>query len=312
MIAIYKEQRRSTRYIVLQASFPMSSTTSPHTSADAPAPPEWATISHEVKCPLCDYNLRGLSDPRCPECGCGFDWAAVLDPANRLHPYLFEHHPERNIRSFAQTLIHHLTPFQFWKTLDPTHRLRPRRILLYWAVYALIAFAPAVIVLVELVQYRLRWGRPNRGLSIYLNVMNQTFWSKEGFTIGLAALLLAVFPWFNFLALMIFQQSMRRARIKPAHVLRCAVYSGDVIFWYALAAAVAILCLPARPRAGQTEQLMLLLTLGAFLAGLLNAVRLWIAYARYMKFKRPLAAVFASQIIVALTLFTILMYVAEA
>ena len=24
---------------------------------------------HEARCPLCDYNLRGLSRPRCPECG---------------------------------------------------------------------------------------------------------------------------------------------------------------------------------------------------------------------------------------------------
>ncbi len=24
---------------------------------------------HEARCPLCDYNLRGLSRPTCPECG---------------------------------------------------------------------------------------------------------------------------------------------------------------------------------------------------------------------------------------------------
>lgn len=290
----------------------MSSTAPPTASLPGPATPDWDKISHEVNCPLCGYNLRGLGEPRCPECGYGFEWLVVLDPANRLHPYLFEHHPERNIRSFAQTLIYHLTPFRFWKTLDPTHRLKPRRLLFYWVVYAMIAFAPAFIVLLQVVPYWLRGGRPNRGISIYLNLVGQMLRWKAGFVIVLAALLLGLFPWFNFLALMIFQQSMRRARIKPSHVLRCAIYSGDVIFWYALAAAVAIVCLPARPRASQIEQLMLLLTLGALLAGLLNGVRLWIAYARYMKFKRPLAAVFASQVIVVLTLFTILMYVAEA
>ena len=47
-----------------------------------------------LHCPLCEYNLRGLSEPRCPECGYRFEWAELRDPSRRLHPYLFEHHPE--------------------------------------------------------------------------------------------------------------------------------------------------------------------------------------------------------------------------
>lgn len=292
----------------------MSSTAFPHSLPPPSAPPEWENISHEVKCPLCDYNLRGLSDPRCPECGYGFEWDKVLDPANRLHPYLFEHHPESNIRSYARTLIHHLLPVRFWKTLDPSHRLRPRRLLVYWAVYGITAVLPVLIALIEAVRYRLavRYtftrGNPS---DHYLDAIERTVWSKEGQVVALAALLLALFPWFNFLVLMIFQQSMRRARIKPAHVLRCVVYSGDVIFWYALAAAIAIFELPAMPRPRQAEQLVFLLTLGALLMGLLNGVRLWAAYKWYIKLKHPLAAVFASQIIVALTLFTILVYITQ-
>jgi hypothetical protein len=84
-----------------------------------------------------------------------------------------------------------------------------------------------------------------------------------------------------------------------------------VVFWYAIAAAIAIFCLPGRPRTSQTEQLLLFLIGGALIAGLLNGVRLWIAYWRYLKFRHALRAVLASQIIVGLTLFTILMYAAE-
>lgn len=72
-----------------------------HQATDGP--PEWAAIEADVFCPLCDYNLRGLTEPRCPECGFRFDWPHVLDPTRRLHPYIFEHHPERNFRSFWQT-----------------------------------------------------------------------------------------------------------------------------------------------------------------------------------------------------------------
>ena len=77
-------------------------------AGETPAPqpqPQWAAVVESICCPLCEYNLRGLSEPRCPECGYRFDWDALLDPTKRLHPYLFEHHPERNVRSFVRTFL---------------------------------------------------------------------------------------------------------------------------------------------------------------------------------------------------------------
>ena len=26
--------------------------------------PPWESVSHDVRCPLCEYNLRGLTEPR--------------------------------------------------------------------------------------------------------------------------------------------------------------------------------------------------------------------------------------------------------
>lgn len=96
--------------------------------------PDWATIAQEIRCPLCDYNLRGLSEPRCPECGLGFEWSNLLDPAKRVHPYLFEHHPRRNVRSFFKTLVAGMRPRQFWRTLRPEQHGSLRRLVLYWAL----------------------------------------------------------------------------------------------------------------------------------------------------------------------------------
>ena len=56
-----------------------------------------------VLCPLCDYDLRGLAEPQCPECGYRFTWDELTDPRRRAHPYAFEHHPERNAWSFRKT-----------------------------------------------------------------------------------------------------------------------------------------------------------------------------------------------------------------
>ena len=56
---------------------------------------DWSTITENIECPLCLYNLRGLTEPRCPECGHQFRWRTLLDESGWRHRYLFEHHPRR-------------------------------------------------------------------------------------------------------------------------------------------------------------------------------------------------------------------------
>jgi hypothetical protein len=41
-------------------------------------------------CPQCDYNLTGLSEPRCPECGTIFDWEQVRRAAANPPRIYFE------------------------------------------------------------------------------------------------------------------------------------------------------------------------------------------------------------------------------
>lgn len=47
--------------------------------------PAWDTISHPVQCPQCGYELRGISDPRCPECGLHFRWEVLLSRAAQFN-----------------------------------------------------------------------------------------------------------------------------------------------------------------------------------------------------------------------------------
>ena len=46
-------------------------------SVDAQRLREWLA-DHDVECPLCKYNLRGLVEPRCPECGNGLTLGVSL------------------------------------------------------------------------------------------------------------------------------------------------------------------------------------------------------------------------------------------
>jgi len=95
---------------------------------------DWSTVSAEVKCPLCHYNLRGLSEPRCPECGHGFDWAELFNPQRPDRLY-FEH--QRGIRSFLRTLFAGLRTRRFWSNLRPSQTIFPRRLVMYWLLCSL-------------------------------------------------------------------------------------------------------------------------------------------------------------------------------
>jgi hypothetical protein len=112
------------------------------------APPDWSAIGWDVRCPLCSYNLRGLNLPRCPECGYRFEWQEVLDPRRREHPYLFEHHPERNAWSFRKTTLGALRPKRFWTSLHPVMPSRPKRLFLYYMIGLCIFGCAGLLLLV--------------------------------------------------------------------------------------------------------------------------------------------------------------------
>ena len=115
--------------------------------ADPSAAPDWSATSGDVRCPLCDYDLRGLSEPRCPECGYRFTWAELSDPARKRHRYLFEHHPRRNVWSFVRTMLGGLRPRRFWSSLRPSQPSRRGRLVVYWLVSAMalpVAYAGLV------------------------------------------------------------------------------------------------------------------------------------------------------------------------
>ena len=108
------------------------------------ASPQAASVDSDVRCPLCDYDLRWLAEPKCPECGYRFTWPEVLDPTLRRHPYVFEHHPRRNFWSFWRTVRGGLTPRRFWSGLYPSQPSHGGRLFLYWFLAsAMLLFAAA-------------------------------------------------------------------------------------------------------------------------------------------------------------------------
>jgi len=316
----------------------------PIPAADAHSTPDWSVRSEDIACPMCEYNLRGLTDPRCPECGYQFQWADLLDPSRREHPYLFELKRKSNFTSLWKTAFHGLRPMKFWSALRADHRCIPRRLIAYWFVVnttVLLAFASDYFVEVL------------RDYLDYRSVVSALFVSTVAdssliapprpvptFSWPIAPLqdalmgpsLVLAWPCLTFLALSIFQISMRRAKVKQVHVLRCVVYCGDILLCIASAAlmynagrAVMLLLSNNSIAPGRSPGLHLLVQRHIsydyspagqaavfWIVWIIFVYRLTIAYWRYLKFEHVLLTLLTSQIIAGLTVLAVLSLLHDA
>lgn len=307
-------------------------------SEPAPTIIDWATITATVECPLCSYNLRGLLEPRCPECGYRFQWAELLDPQRAAHRYIFEHHRRRHIWSFFRTLIGGLRTRRFWTHLRPIDVVNPKRLAIYWLLCCcfllMVPLTQYLQIALPLAEYNATTRRRispkavygplgrEKWLNTYLplpphpeffrevstRVAVDEIWSPVNATI---ATILA-WPWLTFAALMIFQASMRKAMVRRSHVLRCVIYSSDASVWYLLVTflIVATTMILIVASAGRISDLfprrwMVWLIL---LLWLVRLDRLATAYRRYLRFDHPFLTAFSSQILVALAMLLLLLW----
>jgi hypothetical protein len=321
-----------------ETSIPVAAASSPAADAD-------------VLCPLCDYNLRGLVEPKCPECGYRFTWPEVLDPKLRRHEYLFEHHPRHNLWSFWRTARGGLRPRRFWSSLHPSQPSNGRRLVHYWllasSMTVLAVVTPLAVSAAGFInqQHRMRaqavalmtsptWNNVPQNvqakqailttygtLQAYATAMYPADWRialrrqiQESGPIVVALAVLAAWPWVTLAALMVFRISMRRARIRTVHVLRCVLYSFDGRFWLGLLSlalgpvAVGLMMLPAP---GLDELVPVAVALVYFAVFVFMLYRLVLAYRLYLRFDHPAATVLASQLIAALFVLVVLAKVAE-
>jgi hypothetical protein len=289
---------------------------------------DWSAISANIKCPICSYNLRGLTVPRCPECGHRFDWGELFNPQGTRHRYLFEHHRRLSVWSFLKTLLAGLWPRRFWTILRPSQAIVARRLVIYWLVCSLfLLLVPAAVWLragLPLAKYNAGvrnrvWPGSITGITRqqFLNTYvplppNPEFFKQLSTRVRVDELwssarreagTILLWPWLTLLTLMIFQASMRRAKVPRLHVLRCVIYSADVSVWYALFVFLAactnmVAIIASSGRIG--GELAALVWLPILLLWVLRLGRLSSAYRRYMGFDHAFWTALSSQMIVAL------------
>jgi hypothetical protein len=311
-------------------------------SAAAAAPPPTGNDAGDVLCPMCEYNLHGLIEPRCPECGYTFDWPDLRDPTRRKHKYLFEHHPERNLWSFMRTAIAGFVPWRFWRSLRPDQPSNVRRLILYWL---LTAWGPFIVPIglytltgvIHHYNYAPMRARIEAWVAQPVNAQQtiQSYGSVEAYldTVAPVAPSRAFFrfvwltlrddtfalittpcfawlplPWLTALSLMIFQATMRRARVRGAHVLRCCLYSFDTGLWFGVIGvafvAAAWIQFALNPNAPPRLAMMspTIAGGGAAVLSLLAVAKLFVAYRLYMRFPHAITTVVLALFLTALAL----------
>lgn len=104
-------------------------------------------FSFDIACPQCEYNLRGLTICRCPECGSEFDPHDVL-LAHR------DNQPPLPLWWVMRTMYRH--PWTFWQMERVKLSRGPRRLQIFFG----LIFVPILMALVgSEVVLSLLWGR---------------------------------------------------------------------------------------------------------------------------------------------------------
>jgi hypothetical protein len=277
-----------------------------------------ADVEDDLRCPLCDYNLRGLAEPRCPECGYRFAWDAIRAQARERREFFFEHDHRDRARAFLRTALRALLPRRFWRHLQPAVPYSARLLGVYASVVPVVASLPLLVLVVRqnrsipgYTDIRV-WGLLD-GLLADSTMVNLLVGWPLAELLGtvdsaVARTLLPALLWpaATYVVLNVFQVSMARARIKPVHVLRCVTYSADALLWAGLLVTlVTILASVPIARGGESNGIAAVVAVVAYVVTIpVFVYRLMLAYRLYLQFDHPRATVLVVQFIVALA-FTI-------
>jgi hypothetical protein len=243
----------------------MSAHVEPTSRAD-PEPPLGAPSDRDVHCPLCDYNLRGLTEPRCPECGHAFDWQELLTGPKKL-PWFYEHRRGVALAALIKTFARGLRPGRFWAIVRPAHEVRPARLLAYALILLSVAAVGTWLPLVTssyvretgrmpVVRAQLRarltdpaTGNPLPELQQHLNTIGigsldqyldsilpsptlTALWYAGSTWRPMQRLAVPVIGWpiLTFAVLWAYRKALGQTDVKTPHLWRVAVYCGDVAF----------------------------------------------------------------------------------
>jgi len=208
--------------------------------------PDAAVDGETLHCPLCGYSLRGLPEPRCPECGYAFTWAGLRDEMRRREAWFYEH--ARTRRAFWLTRWRSLRPRKFWGELKPAWTINTERLHAYnlWSIGFTIGILAVFCVLLPILL-----AAYNDYAQLGSPISRPLFWPLLGLREGLASMLAvtlgigaAVAFCLTHAFWLVLSWSTTQRAIRPQQLLRASVYILDPLPWMLLAASAWVTFVP--------------------------------------------------------------------
>lgn len=311
--------------------------------SDPSAPIEWTTVQDETVCPRCEYNLYGLTEPRCPECGLRFTWSELRGVDFNPQSPLFENPRRPRSWTFFATVARSMIPWRFWRNLRLTHPINRRRLFEFYLICAVLIPLTGILPIVSTAfgrqylnnisvnrMYALRWStsQPKSGwlkdrvdeAGGIQNYLNQTFptdfWGnlKQFMRFGVTWRMVVVFlvlplawPIVSFFALLIFESSLKKSKPGRWHVFRCVIYPYSAFLVSATCfGALGALELGNVLNFRWLENLAII----PINIALLYPISLAVAAKRYLRINRPITTVLLSQFLVGATYVVVLTSIA--
>jgi hypothetical protein len=183
--------------------------------------PQWDALPEDIPCPRCEYNLRMLPQPRCPECGLKFAWAEVIESAKlaAICPHFEYQWRQRPVRSFLWTVWQLVRPWRFWQGLPLS--VPPR-------IVSLLVFLLTLVIALQILSAGVDFAAHAAGIlqipAQYRARRTTAFWARlvvrgwyaeetDGERVLRRAVVLPAFAGVSWLCFSLFWQTRRRFKL---------------------------------------------------------------------------------------------------
>ena len=268
---------------------------------------DWAEAVpiEELTCAFCGYHLYGLATSRCPECGKTFEWSETLARYHRIRlPYFEYRWRDRPVKSFFGTWWRTLRPKRFWARMnlhDPPAVAALGAMVVIQTAGVYLAIALAMIV-PDIIRYTTLLVSPPPAFAARgYTAARILAWAAQDiagkFTHGIVwsgTAFCASWILLSLFSLLVFQQSMRRCRVRTSQVIRVWSYSMATALPPILFAATSTIQLLSRSWAWRGYAAAIAV-IGVILVLLFVVRSIRYGYATYLGMRHALAVAISSQ-----------------
>lgn len=273
---------------------------------------EWseAVPVEKLSCAWCGYHLYGLSETRCPECGSEFEWSEALARYHRRRMPYFEYRwRDRPVWSLWGTWRRALLPSRFWRGINLHDPPRPGALLLMAAIslvffYCVIVLGATVVDVSASIYGGLTYYAP-RGIPFptaawFVDAVQALLDATVAKQTWACLALYGTWVMTSFASLLIFQQSMRRHRIRTPQIVRVWAYAVPMVAPGLFGLGVVIVSIEVAMKGRPSDpDVVLGVGLALLLADIIWSLRL--AYRRYLGMDHAWAVALCSQVIALLS-----------